>query len=168
MKETQWKTINLTYLAKIWIYVPFPSVLPILNWIMFYVFVILILLEDDNDDEKIQVDPNFGPTVKSTTLSQMEAAIVALSRELSKLRTGRASAGMPFINYLFMSFSVRTLVSSHASGLLFAGMLDHILVETGGVKMPLNHVAVVSVINSKTLSVTPYDPTVKSNSWTII
>lgn len=138
--------------------------LPILNWIMFYVFVILILLEDDNNDEKIQVDPNFGPTVKSTTLSQMEAAIVALSRELSKLRTGRASAGMPFINYLFMSFSVRTLVSSHTSGLLFAGMLDHILVETGGAKMPLNHVAVVSVIDSKTLSVTPYDPTVKSNS----
>ncbi|URE48658.1 Ribosome recycling factor [Musa troglodytarum] len=86
---------------------------------------------NENNDEKIQVDPNFGPTVKSTTLSQMEAAIVALSRELSKLRTGRASAGM----------------------------LDHILVETGGAKMPLNHVAVVSVINSKTLSVTPYDPT---------
>ncbi|KAJ8479151.1 hypothetical protein OPV22_022878 [Ensete ventricosum] len=87
--------------------------------------------KDENNDERIQVDPNFGPMVKSTTLSQMEAAIVALSRELSKLRTGRASAGM----------------------------LDHILVETGGAKMPLNHVAVVSVIDSKTLSVTPYDPT---------
>ncbi|WOL02433.1 hypothetical protein Cni_G11152 [Canna indica] len=87
--------------------------------------------EDENADEKNQVDPNFGPTVKSTALAQMEAAVVALSRELSKLRTGRASAGM----------------------------LDHILVETGGAKMPLNHVAVVSVIDSKTLSVTPYNPT---------
>ncbi|WOL02430.1 hypothetical protein Cni_G11149 [Canna indica] len=87
--------------------------------------------KDENADEKNQVDPNFGPTVKSTALAQMEAAVVALSRELSKLRTGRASAGM----------------------------LDHILVETGGAKMPLNHVAVVSVIDSKTLSVTPYNPT---------
>ncbi|XP_074589245.1 uncharacterized protein LOC141845099 [Curcuma longa] len=86
--------------------------------------------KDETDDEKNQVDHNFGPTLKSTTQSQMEAAIVALSRELSKLRTGRASAGM----------------------------LDHILVETGGGKIPLNHVSVVSVIDTKTLSVTPYDP----------
>lgn len=67
--------------------------------------------------------------VKSTALSQMEDAITALSRELSKLRTGRASAGM----------------------------LDHIVVETNGVRMSLNHVAVVSVLDPKTLSVTPYD-----------
>ena len=39
-------------------------------------------------------------------------------------------------------------------------MLDHIIVETAGVKMPLNRMAVVSVIDSKTLSVTPYDPNV--------
>lgn len=43
---------------------------------------------------------------------------------------------------------------------VFVGMLDHIIVETGGVKMPLSRLAVVSVIDSKTLSVTPYDPNV--------
>lgn len=41
------------------------------------------------------------------------------------------------------------------------GMLDHIIVETGGVKMPLNHLAVVSVLDPKTLSVNPYDPNVR-------
>ncbi|CAN4126493.1 unnamed protein product [Withania somnifera] len=60
----------------------------------------------------------------------MEAAVDALSRELAKLRTGRASAGM----------------------------LDHIIVETGGVKTPLCRMAVVSVLDPKTLSVNPYDP----------
>ncbi|KAJ4729426.1 Ribosome recycling factor [Melia azedarach] len=73
---------------------------------------------------------DIGPIVKETAVSQMEAAIVALSRELTKLRTGRASPGM----------------------------LDHIIVETGGVKMPLNHLAVVSVLDPKTLSINPYDP----------
>lgn len=34
-----------------------------------------------------------GPTIKANCTSQMEAAIAALSGELSKLRTGRASAG---------------------------------------------------------------------------
>lgn len=42
----------------------------------------------------------------------------------------------------------------------YAGMLDHIMVETDGVKLPLNHIAVVSVIDSKTLSINPFDPTV--------
>lgn len=37
-------------------------------------------------------------------------------------------------------------------------MLDNIIVETGGLKMPLRRVAVVSVIDSRTLSITPYDP----------
>lgn len=73
--------------------------------------------------------PDIGPAVKENAMSQMDAAVVALSRELSKLRTGRASAGM----------------------------LDHIIVETGGVKMPLSRLAVVSVLDPKTLSVTPYD-----------
>lgn len=40
-------------------------------------------------------------------------------------------------------------------------MLDHIIVETDGIKMQLNHLAVVSVIDSKTLSVNPYDPNVR-------
>lgn len=73
---------------------------------------------------------DIGPAVKATAKSQMDAAVVALSRELQKLRTGRASAGM----------------------------LDHIIVETDGVKLPLNRSAVVSVMDAKTLSVNPYDP----------
>ncbi|KAD4586595.1 hypothetical protein E3N88_24196 [Mikania micrantha] len=80
-------------------------------------------------DSRIEI-VNLGPIIKQTAISEMEAAIDAVSNELSKLRTGRASAGM----------------------------LDHIIVETGGVKMPLNRMAVVSVLDSKTLSVTPYDP----------
>ena len=43
-------------------------------------------------------------------------------------------------------------------------MLDHIIVETGGMKMPLNRIAVVSVIDPKTLSVNPYDPQVLSRN----
>lgn len=73
---------------------------------------------------------DIGPSVKVTATAQMDAAIVSLSQQLSKLRTGRASSGM----------------------------LDHIIVETRGVKMPLSRGAVVSVIDSKTLSITPYDP----------
>ncbi|KAJ8642678.1 hypothetical protein MRB53_004426 [Persea americana] len=83
-----------------------------------------------DDDDTIEVIPDIRPTVKAAAVSQMEAAIVALSRELSKLRTGRASAGM----------------------------LDHIIVEANGLKMPLSRVAVVSVMDPQTLSVTPYDP----------
>ncbi|KAK8649214.1 hypothetical protein V6N13_129948 [Hibiscus sabdariffa] len=85
---------------------------------------------DDSGGSTMEVAPDIGPSVKATASSQMDAAIVALSRELAKLRTGRASAGM----------------------------LDHIIVETDGLKMQLNHLAVVSVIDSKTLSVNPYDP----------
>ncbi|GFY84629.1 ribosome recycling factor [Actinidia rufa] len=85
----------------------------------------------EGGDDAITVEVvDIGPSVKATAVSLMEAAIDSLSRELSKLRTGRASSGM----------------------------LDHIIVETGGVKMPLSRLAVVSVIDSKTLSVTPYDP----------
>ncbi|GFY83156.1 ribosome recycling factor [Actinidia rufa] len=85
----------------------------------------------EGDDDAIAVEVvDIGPSVKVIAVSLMEAAIDSLSHELSKLRTGRASAGM----------------------------LDHIIVETGGVKMPLSRLAVVSVIDSKTLSVTPYDP----------
>lgn len=47
----------------------------------------------EDDDATVEVVPDIGPTVKTGATSQMEAAIVALSRELSKLRTGRASAG---------------------------------------------------------------------------
>ncbi|PIA33687.1 hypothetical protein AQUCO_04000032v1 [Aquilegia coerulea] len=86
--------------------------------------------KDNDGGSTVEVVPDIGPTVKATAIAQMEAATVALSRELSKLRTGRASAGM----------------------------LDHIIVETGGVKTPMSRLAVISVMDSKTLSVTPYDP----------
>ncbi|KVH92778.1 uncharacterized protein LOC112515964 [Cynara cardunculus var. scolymus] len=95
---------------------------------------------DDDDNGELDVSNgdaasrieivNIGPIIKSAAVSEMEAAIDAVSNELAKLRTGRASSGM----------------------------LDHIIVETGGVKMPLNRMAVVSVLDPKTLSVTPYNP----------
>ncbi|XP_062226020.1 uncharacterized protein LOC133924477 [Phragmites australis] len=85
--------------------------------------------KDDRGDT-VQTGPDIGPTVKSCATTQMEAAVVALSRELSKLRTGRASPGM----------------------------LDHIIVETADVKVALNRIAVVSVLDAHTLSVMPYDP----------
>ena len=44
----------------------------------------------------------------------------------------------------------------------YEGMLDHIIVDLGDVKLPLNQIAVVSVIDSKTLSVNPFDPTVSN------
>uniref|UniRef100_A0A2N9G8K3 Ribosome-recycling factor, chloroplastic n=1 Tax=Fagus sylvatica TaxID=28930 RepID=A0A2N9G8K3_FAGSY len=87
-------------------------------------------MTDDDGVSTIEVSPDIGPTIKASATSQMEAAIAALSGELNKLRTGRAAPGM----------------------------LDHIIVEVDGVKMPLNHLAVVSVLDSKTLSVNPYDP----------
>ncbi|KAL0717835.1 hypothetical protein Bca4012_067157 [Brassica carinata] len=94
-----------------------------------------------DDSGLVDVSPDIGPTVKATATSQMEAAIDALSRDLTKLRTGRAAPGM----------------------------LDHIVVETGGLKMPLNHLALVSVLDPKTLSINPYDPdTVKELEKAIV
>nr|ABK24606.1 unknown [Picea sitchensis] len=81
------------------------------------------------DESTVEVVPNVGPTIKSTASTQMQAGIDALSRELSKLRTGRASAGM----------------------------LDHIIIESDGVRTPLSRIAAISVLDSQTLSVTPYD-----------
>lgn len=97
--------------------------------------------KDDSATGMVDVAPDIGPTVKATASSQMEAAIDALARDLTKLRTGRAAPGM----------------------------LDHIIVETGGVKMPLNHLALVSVLDPKTLSINPYDPdTVKELEKAIV
>jgi hypothetical protein len=45
------------------------------------------------------------------------------------------------------------------------GMLDHIMVENADVKVALNRIAVVSVLDAHTLSVMPYDPTVRSISF---
>lgn len=39
-------------------------------------------------------------------------------------------------------------------------MLDHIMIEHYGVKTPLNRMAVVSVLDPKTLSVSPFDSNV--------
>ncbi|GMP30111.1 hypothetical protein CsSME_00004930 [Camellia sinensis var. sinensis] len=89
----------------------------------------------DDDANTVEI-VDIGPSVKAAAVLQMEAAVDALSRELSKLRTGRASAGM----------------------------LDHIIVETGGVRMSLSRLSVVSVLDSKTLSVTPYDPNVMNSA----
>nr|AKM76782.1 ribosome recycling factor [Geranium maderense] len=86
--------------------------------------------KDESGSTSVDVAIDIGPTVKENAASLMDAAVVSLSRELSKIRTGRASPGM----------------------------LDHIIVETGGVKVPLNRIALVSVLDSKTLSVNPYDP----------
>ncbi|KAJ0249872.1 Ribosome-recycling factor [Hirschfeldia incana] len=94
-----------------------------------------------DDSGLVEVSPDIGPTVKATATCQMEAAIDALSRDLTKLRTGRAAPGM----------------------------LDHIVVETAGLKMPLNHLALVSVLDPKTLSINPYDPdTVKELEKAIV
>ncbi|KQJ83294.1 hypothetical protein BRADI_5g14160v3 [Brachypodium distachyon] len=86
--------------------------------------------KNDSRGDTVEAVPDIGPTVKSTATAQMETAVVALSRELSKLRTGRASPGM----------------------------LDHIMVETADTKVGLNRIAVVSVLDAHTLSVMPYDP----------
>ncbi|KAF8091478.1 hypothetical protein N665_0445s0062 [Sinapis alba] len=95
----------------------------------------------DDSGGLVDVTPDIGPTVKATATCQMEAAIDALSRDLTKLRTGRAAPGM----------------------------LDHIVVETGGLKMPLSHLALVSVLDPKTLSINPYDPdTVKELEKAIV
>ncbi|XP_066346858.1 uncharacterized protein [Miscanthus floridulus] len=85
----------------------------------------------DHRCDTVQAVPDIGPTVKSAATAQMDAAVIALSRELSKLRTGRATPGM----------------------------LDHIMVENAGVKVALNRIAVVSILDAHTLSVMPYDPT---------
>ncbi|GFP94062.1 ribosome-recycling factor [Phtheirospermum japonicum] len=89
--------------------------------------------EDEEEEYESEVEDekggDLGARTKATALSQMNAAIDSLSRELTKLRTGRASSGM----------------------------LDHIMVEQYGVKTPLSRMAVVSVLDPKTLAVTPYD-----------
>ncbi|CAM6089536.1 unnamed protein product [Calypogeia fissa] len=68
-------------------------------------------------------------TAKTNAVKMMETALDVLCREHSKLRTGRASAGM----------------------------LDHITVEAHGVRTPLNHIAAVTVSGLQTLNVLPYD-----------
>ena len=49
--------------------------------------------EDESSTSMAEALPDIRPTIKANASSQMEASIVALSGELSKLRTGRASPG---------------------------------------------------------------------------
>lgn len=72
---------------------------------MFYCFYILEVEETDEEQEEEQEEDeevggddehgvDLGASVKATAVSQMNAAVDALSRELAKLRTGRASPGV--------------------------------------------------------------------------
>lgn len=122
--------------------------------------------EDEDAKSAVEVVPSIGLTLKAIAIAQFEAAISPLSQEVSKLPTGRVSAGMllqalnsfmrPLTHYLFSCLMTLPFVK-------LLGMLDNIIVETGGLKMPLRRVAVVSVIDSRTLSITPYDPKVMKN-----
>lgn len=58
-------------------------------------FVIVVLgceFAEDNSEAVGEV-PDIGPALQAAALSHMEAAMDALSKELIKLRTGRASVG---------------------------------------------------------------------------
>lgn len=84
--------------------------------------------KDDEDSTTLYED--VYPSVKENTVKQMEGALDALSRELSKLRTGRVSTGM----------------------------LDHVtVVDNNGIRSPLTHVAAVTVVDNEKLRVTPFD-----------
>ncbi|KAI4350537.1 hypothetical protein L6164_004985 [Bauhinia variegata] len=50
--------------------------------------------KDEASVGTIEVPSDVGPTIKANAVSLMEAAMAALSTELNKLRTGRASPGM--------------------------------------------------------------------------
>lgn len=67
--------------------------------------------------------------IKKDTETRMRKTVETLQHELSKVRTGRANASF----------------------------LDHVFVEYYGNPTPLNQVANVSVTDSRTLSVTPWE-----------
>lgn len=69
--------------------------------------------------------------IKKTTEAKMDQSITAFKNNLGKIRTGRASAGM----------------------------LDSIMVEYYGSMVPLTQVANVSLLDSRTLSVQPWEKT---------
>ena len=125
-------------------------------------------VEDDRGDT-VQAAPDIGPTVKSAATAQMDAAVIALSRELSKLRTGRATPGtiaflpVPCCCYFSFAGQLQFLPQITKQIHCSAGMLDHIMVETADVKVALNRIAVVSVLDAHTLSVMPYDPSVRAS-----
>lgn len=61
--------------------------------------------------------------------TRMEKSVVNLRKELSKLRTGRASTAL----------------------------LDHIVVSYYGTPTPLNQVATVNVVDARTINISPWD-----------
>lgn len=67
--------------------------------------------------------------IKKDAAERMKKSVESLKQELSKLRTGRA----------------------HTS------LLDHVSVEYYGAQTPLNQVASVTVIDARTLAVSPWD-----------
>eukprot|EP00250_Pteridium_aquilinum_P020282 c24767_g1_i6 orf=568-1326(-) len=85
------------------------------------------------DDDSSTSFVDVYPSVKDNAVNQMEAGLESLSRELSKLRTGRVSAGM----------------------------LDHVtVVDNNGIRSPLTHIAAVTVMDNEKLRVTPFDSSI--------
>src|SRR5581483_10004428 len=67
--------------------------------------------------------------IKKDAEARMAKSLEALKSELTKIRTGRAHAGL----------------------------LDHVRVDYYGTKTPLNQLANISTADARTLTVTPYD-----------
>jgi ribosome recycling factor len=67
--------------------------------------------------------------IKADTTKRMQKSIDALKTELTKLRTGRANAGL----------------------------LDHVRVDYYGSEVPISQTASVVVEDSRTISITPFD-----------
>ncbi len=67
--------------------------------------------------------------IKADAKQRMQKSIDALSNELSKVRTGRANARL----------------------------LDHVMVEYYGNKVPINQAATVAVEDARTIAVTPWE-----------
>ncbi|KAL5555528.1 hypothetical protein UlMin_037764 [Ulmus minor] len=95
---------------------------------------LFIQLKDESAAVTEEALLDMGPTIKSNATSKLEATISTLSGELIELRRGRTSLGM----------------------------LDHIIIDIGDVKPPLNQIVVVSIMDSKTLSINLFDPKFES------
>lgn len=72
---------------------------------------------------------NSVPEIRKNAEQKMQKSVDALKSNLSKIRTGRAHAGL----------------------------LDHVLVDYYGQMMPIPQVASVSVIDARTLGVSPWE-----------
>ncbi|MCO5608530.1 hypothetical protein L7F22_062741 [Adiantum nelumboides] len=85
------------------------------------------------DEDSSATYEDVYPNVKESAVDQMEASLESLSKELSKLRTGRLSTGM----------------------------LDHVtVVDNNGIRSPLPHVAAVTLVDNENLRVTPFDASI--------